>query len=145
MSNSTTPSQPTGTNSEQDPTIGFLTYQLSTLPIGIRAILSLLCIVTGLGLCTLCPYAARWGVQWGRRWQRRDTTNDHIDEDGGVQHKKRFRLAGGVLGVFAGGLGAGESDTPLNFTHHVNIEPRRAEEGALYYSMLTCFHLISHF
>lgn len=89
---------------EEYDSTGFISYQLSTLPIGLRAILSLLCIVIGLGLCTLSPYAARWGTHWG---VKNNDTEVREEIDGKKSFK--FRLGGGVLGIFTGALGAGES------------------------------------
>lgn len=83
--------------------IGFITAQITSLPIAIRVILTLLCIVIGVALCTVSPYAARWCTQWGIG----SSELSHIEE--ADIPRKKFRLAGGVLGIFTGAIGASES------------------------------------
>lgn len=99
MSNSTASTPEENENNES---IGFQTYQISSLPIAIRVIISLLCIVIGLGLSFISPYAARWGTQWNI------SSNTTGREDGLEGKKWKYRLDGGVLGIFTGGLGVGE-------------------------------------
>lgn len=89
--------------------IGFITAQITSLPIAIRVILTLLCIVIGVALCTVSPYAARWGTQWGI-----GSSGPSHNEEASVSRKK-FRLAGGVLGIFAGAIGASEYHCTILF------------------------------
>lgn len=112
MSNSTAAQQDTGNSTDLQ--IGFITAQLSSLPIGVRAILTLLCVAIGVALCTVSPYAARWGTSWGAGHHKTATAEDKDGVD-----RKNFRLAGGVLGVITGGLGASEWEGERKTLHYL--------------------------
>lgn len=108
MSNTTAAEQDNPVDKEQLP-VGFITTQITSLPIAIRVILTLLCIVIGVALCTVSPYAARWGTQWGI-----GSSGPSHNEEASVSRKK-FRLAGGILGIFAGAIGASKYHCTILF------------------------------